>query len=165
MPDGDGWRRAVPSPEPKRILEIDVIGLLVEQGVTVICAGGGGIPTVRRTDGALVGVEAVIDKDASSALLARELGADALLMLTDVDGVYDRWREPGARLIRRISPEALDGFSFPPGTMGPKIAAARAFVSQTGRVAGIGALGNAQMILNGQAGTTITADAAETVWA
>ncbi len=162
--DGAGWRRVVASPKPQRILEIAVIELLVGQGVIVICAGGGGIPTVRRADGTMVGVEAVIDKDFASSLLALELKADALLMLTDVDGVYGDWGTPEARSIRRIAPDALDSFTFPPGTMGPKVSAAREFVTRTGGVAGIGALKDAKKILEGQAGTLIDQGAADIVW-
>lgn len=162
--DGSGWRRVVASPRPKRIFAIDVIRLLVDNGVIVICAGGGGIPTARRGDGELVGVEAVIDKDLASSLLARELGADALLMLTDVDGVYSDWGEPRARLIRKISVPALAALSFAPGTMGPKVEAACEFVAATGGIAGIGALADVQTILRGETGTLITADAEDVVW-
>lgn len=161
--DGPGWRRIVASPRPRRILEISVIELLVERGVVVICAGGGGIPIAPREDGSYTGVEAVIDKDFASALLARELRADALLMLTDVDGVYSDWETSAARLIRRITPTALHAHSFSPGTMGPKVAAASEFVEQTGGFAGIGALRDAQKILDGQAGTLIAEATAEIV--
>lgn len=157
--DGSGWRRVVASPRPKRILEIDVIELLVAAGVIVICAGGGGIPIVSQRDGRLAGAEAVIDKDFASALLARELKADVLLMLTDVSGVYREWGQAGAELIRHSTPDALEGMSFPAGTMGPKVAAACEFVTQTGGVAGIGALSDAGAILSRQTGTLITADA------
>lgn len=159
-PDGAGWRRVVASPKPVRILEIDAIELLLCAGMIVICAGGGGIPVISRPDGNRAGVEAVIDKDFASSLLARELAADALLMLTDVDGVYTDWGMPGARLIRRISETAISAHSFEAGTMGPKVAAACEFVASTGRFAGIGALTDAGSILAGDAGTTITANAA-----
>ena len=162
--DGTGWRRVVASPTPLRILEIHVIRLLVDRGIIVICAGGGGIPIVSRDDGSLVGVEAVIDKDLASSLLARELGADALLMLTDVDGVYADWDTPNPRLIRRISPESLDTLSFAPGTMGPKVTAAIEFVMQTGGTASIGALADAGTIIKGETGTLITANGADVVW-
>lgn len=156
--DGTGWRRVVPSPKPRRIFEIGSIELLVDGGVVVICAGGGGIPIVARDDGTLAGVEAVIDKDFASALLAEEIEADALLMLTDVDGVYSGWETPEARLIDRATPAELDRLSFAPGTMGPKVAAACEFVAATGGLAGIGALADARKILDGQAGTLIVAD-------
>jgi carbamate kinase len=155
-PDGEYFRRVVASPRPRRIFELSVIQLLVEQGVVVICAGGGGIPVVRRTDGGLVGVEAVIDKDFASALLARELKADVFIMLTDVDAVYRDWASPDARAIRRTAPQAIRGFDFAPGSMGPKVEAACEFVEQTGAMAGIGRLDEALEILRGEAGTLIT---------
>jgi carbamate kinase len=154
-PDGSGYRRVVPSPQPVRILEIAVIELLVHQGVIVICAGGGGIPVVLREDGSLLGVEAVIDKDRASALLARELEADAFLMLTDVTAVWDRWGDPEARAIHHAAPAALRAMTFDPGSMGPKVEAACDFAEATGGVAGIGALADAAAILRGEAGTTI----------
>ena len=158
--DGAHFRRVVPSPGPQRIFELSVIELLVSQGVVVICAGGGGIPVVRREDGSLIGVEAVIDKDLASGLLARELKADALLLLTDVDAVYRDWGTPHARAIRRITPQALRELDFAPGSMGPKVRAACEFVEQTGGMAGIGQLNDALAILDGKAGTVIAMDAA-----
>ena len=163
-PDGPHFRRVVPSPRPQRIFELGVIELLVNQGVIVVCAGGGGIPTVRRADGSLIGVEAVIDKDFAGALVARELAADAFLMLTDVDAVWTGWGEPDASAIRRISPQALRRYSFAPGTMGPKVEAACEFAEQTGGIAGIGALKDAGAILEGRAGTVVTKDAEDIVW-
>ncbi len=154
--DGDYYRRVVASPRPRRVLELSVIRLLVEEGVIVICAGGGGIPVVRRRDGSLLGVEAVIDKDFASALLAVELEADALLMLTDVDAVYRHWGAPEAHAIRRTAPRALRGLDFAAGSMGPKVEAACAFVEQTGAIAVIGRLDEAQAILAGEAGTLIS---------
>ena len=162
--DGEHFRRVVPSPRPRRILEIGVIELLVSRGVIVICAGGGGIPVVRLDQGGFHGVEAVIDKDLASALLARELGADALVLLTDVEAVMTNWGQPDARAIRRISPQALAAYSFAPGSMGPKIQAAVEFVGQSGGVAGIGRLDDAAAILAGDAGTVIDNGTAETVW-
>jgi carbamate kinase len=153
--NGMGWRRVVPSPRPLKVLETRVIEFLVEQGVTVICAGGGGIPVVERLDGSLAGIEAVIDKDLASALLGRQLGADHLLLLTDVDGVYLDWRTPAARAIARAAPTALRSHDFAPGSMGPKIEAAIGFVAETGRPASIGRLEDAILILKGAAGTTI----------
>ena len=162
-PDGDAFRRVVPSPRPRRILELGVIELLIENGVIVICAGGGGIPVVCRDDGQLFGVEAVIDKDAASALLARELGAQALLMLTDVDAVYRDWGEPEAEAIRRIAPGKIRGYAFAAGSMAPKVDAACEFAEKTGGIAGIGRLQDAEAILAGEAGTLITMDAADTI--
>ena len=160
--DGDGFRRVVPSPRPRRILELEVLKLLIENGVIVICAGGGGIPVVRRDDGLLFGVEAVIDKDAASALLARELGARALLMLTDVDAVYRDWGQAEAVALRRISAGEIRRFAFAAGSMAPKVAAACEFVAGSGGFAGIGRLRDAGAILAGEAGTAITAEAVET---
>lgn len=154
--DGDAWRRVVASPRPVRILEIEVIGLLVAQGVTVICAGGGGIPVAQRPDGAYVGVEAVIDKDHASGLLAAELKADAFLMLTDVPAVFAAWGTPAQRALGDVTPEELDGMAFASGSMGPKVQAACDFVNRTGGMAGIGALENASAILARRSGTRVT---------
>jgi len=158
-PDGMNYRRVVASPRPKRICELSVIESLISQGVTVICAGGGGIPVIAREDGSLVGVEAVIDKDRASALLARELKADVLLMLTDVDAVYRDWGTNTAKAIQRISPWALARLSFAAGSMAPKVEAACDFVERTGRTAGIGQLKDAGAILKGKAGTVINSSA------
>ena len=163
-PDGEHYRRVVPSPRPIRILELKVIELLISHGVIVICAGGGGIPTVCRQDGSLIGIEAVIDKDLASSLLARELKADALLLLTDVDAVYHDYGERQARAIRSITPEQLGRFRFPPGSMGPKVEAAIEFVEQGGTLAGIGALEDAYAILQGEAGTVIDQNTSGIVW-
>jgi len=162
--DGESYRRVVASPRPIRIFELEVIEMLVNQGIIVICAGGGGIPTVMRDDGSLTGVEAVIDKDRASVLLARELKADALLVLTDVDAVYKDWGEPSRRAIRHISPKEIAKFTFSAGSMGPKIEAACEFVEWTGGIAGIGRLADAQAILRGEAGTLITHKATEITW-
>ena len=162
--DGKHFRRVVASPRPQCIFELGVIELLVNQGVVVICAGGGGIPIVKRDDGSLVGVEAVIDKDLASSLLARELKADVLIMLTGVDAVYKDWSEPEARAIHRISPRAIRQFTFAPGSMAPKVEAASEFVEQTGGIAGIGQLKDAAKILTGEAGTVIASDVIETCW-
>ena len=162
--DGDGFRRVVASPQPERIFELSIIELLVKQGVVVICAGGGGIPVIQREDGSLVGVEAVIDKDLASSLLARELKADALLMLTDVDAVYKDWSEPHARAIRSTTPKALREFTFTPGSIAPKVEAACNFVEQYGGFAGIGQLKDAAKILSGQAGTQITQENTDDKW-
>src|SRR5215831_5141085 len=153
-PDNDKYRRVVPSPLPKHIFEIKVIEMLVKNGVIVICAGGGGIPTVYRPGRILEGVEAVIDKDRAGALLAQELGADAYLMLTDVKAVYMNWGKPDARAIRRTSPEAMEALTFAAGSMGPKVEAACDFVRKTGGIAGIGSLEEAMSMLQSTAGTT-----------
>lgn len=163
-PDGRSFRRVVPSPRPQRILQLGVIKLLLENRVIVICAGGGGIPVVCRDDGQLAGVEAVIDKDLASSLLARELAADAFIMLTDIAAVYQDWGGTDARAIRRISTRALRQFSFAAGSMAPKVEAACEFVERTGALAGIGRLEDAQAILTGEAGTVITPDDDDTLW-
>lgn len=150
------WRRVVASPLPGRIIQIETIRLLVDNGVTAICAGGGGIPVIREDDGDLVGVEAVIDKDRAAGLLAEELSADAFLMLTDVDGVYEGWGTDSQRRIERVRPEAIDAKDFPPGSMGPKVEAAVTFASANGRIAGIGRLEHARAILQRRSGTTIS---------
>jgi len=162
--DGEHYRRVVASPRPIRILEQRVIDLLVSQGVIVICAGGGGIPVIRREDGVLIGVEAVIDKDMASALLAQEMQADLLLMLTDVDAVYQNWGATNARAIKRISPQTIKAFSFAPGSMAPKVQAAVEFVEQCGGFAYIGSLKNTATIINGEAGTLISKKETKTVW-
>ena len=162
--DNDKYRRVVPSPLPKHIFEIKVIEMLVKNGVIVICAGGGGIPTVYREGRVLEGVEAVIDKDRAGALLAQELRADAYLMLTDVQAVYTNWGKPDARAIRRTSPEAIEELSFAAGSMGPKVEAACDFVHKTGGIAAIGSLDDALFMLQGTAGTTFAANVNGIEW-
>jgi carbamate kinase len=153
--DGDGYRRVVSSPEPLKIIELPTIRLLVDAGAVVVCAGGGGIPVVISPSGAIHGVEAVIDKDFAAALLARELHADGLLLLTDVDGVYKDWGLPTAQLLRSITPQKLRQYQFPSGSMGPKVEAACRFVESTGGLAGIGKLEDGKAILAGEKGTLI----------
>jgi len=159
-PDGAHWRRVVASPMPKRIFEIRPIRWLLNQNTIVIAAGGGGIPTVYEpgAERHLVGIECVIDKDFAIELLARELEADLLVILTDTDAVYLDWGKPTQRAIHRASPEALEGMSFPAGSMGPKVEAACRFVKETGRRAAIGALADLPAIVAGTAGTNITMD-------
>jgi carbamate kinase len=153
-----GLRRVVPSPLPIAILNLTAIRLLVEAGVCVICAGGGGIPVVRGQDGKMEGVEAVIDKDRTAALLAQALKADVLLMLTDVEAVFRDWGGPDQTAIRAITPDALDQTTFAAGSMGPKIAAACDFVRGGGTLAGIGRLQDARAIVEGRAGTQVRLD-------
>lgn len=159
-PDGDKWRRVVPSPQPKRIFEIRPIKWLLEHETVVICAGGGGIPTMYlpNENRKLAGVEAVIDKDLCSELLARELNADLLIMLTDTDAVYLDWGKPSQRAIRRATPESLAEINFAAGSMGPKVEAACNFTRLTGNKAAIGALADLAQIIEGTAGTTISRD-------
>ena len=163
-PDGNSFRRVVPSPLPRRIFGIEPVEWLLEHGAVVICAGGGGIP-VMYTDAAatagrqLVGVEAVIDKDLASALLAKELHAEALAIVTDVDAVYADWGTPKQRAIRRATPEALGGTEFAAGSMGPKVRAACSFVEETGHMAAIGSISETPALLRGEAGTIVTREA------
>lgn len=153
--DGSGFRRLVPSPAPSRFLGLETIRLLVAAHRIVVCAGGGGIPVVVDDHGVMTGVEAVVDKDRASALLARELNAERLLLLTDVPAVWSAWPRPEGRAIRSASPASLRALAFEPGTMGPKIEAACDFVDRTGAIAAIGALEDAARILRGEAGTII----------
>jgi carbamate kinase len=155
--DGGHLRRVVPSPVPKRIFEIRPIRWLLERGVLVICAGGGGIPTtwVAGQERTLGGVEAVIDKDMASELLAREVEADLFVMATDVDGVYDGWGTPEQRRLERVTPHEVRDRSFAAGSMGPKVEAAVRFVEATGRRAAIGSLDDIEDIVQGRAGTTV----------
>jgi carbamate kinase len=163
-PDGESFRRVVPSPRPKRIFEIEAIKSLLERGTVVLCAGGGGIPT-RFTDEPvpagrrLVGVEAVIDKDLASALLAIGVDADVLVIGTDVDAAYVGWGTPEQRPIVRADPATLRSQGFAEGSMGPKVLAACEFVEQTGRRALIGSMTDTPALLAGTAGTTVTNDA------
>jgi carbamate kinase len=154
-----GLRRVVPSPSPLRILGLEAIKALLAADHCVICAGGGGIPVMRGKDGAMEGVEAVIDKDRTAALLALGLGADALLLLTDVAAVFEGFGGPDRRAIDATTPGALDVLDLPPGSMGPKAASAAAFVRAGGRIAGIGKLEDVRAILEGRAGTRVMSDA------
>lgn len=160
--DGEYFRRVVASPLPQRIFEVEVIKLLIENGTVVICAGGGGIPTAYGNDGSLHGVEAVIDKDRAAALMAREVDADALMILTDVDSVYLNWGTEDQKSIRKVSPNAFGEFDFPDGSMGPKVEAAAEFARATGGISCIGNLEQAIDMLEGKAGTTVTSRCKET---
>jgi carbamate kinase len=157
--DGDRWRRVVPSPEPKRIFELRPIKWLLDKGAIVICAGGGGVPTMYQPDAEriLVGVEAVIDKDLASELLAREVGADLLVMATDIDGVYADWGTPDQRRLEQVTPKELRDLPFAAGSMGPKVEAACRFVESTGMRAAIGSLDQIEAIVDGGAGTQVVA--------
>jgi len=157
--DGDAWRRVVASPRPKHIFELDPIRWLMEKGTVVICAGGGGIPTVYLPDGTrtLVGIEAVIDKDFAAELLAEKLGADVFVMATDADGVYADWGTPDQRLLGTVTPEELAHHEFAAGSMGPKVKAAACFVKATGKRAAIGRLEDISSIVRGEVGTNVVA--------
>ncbi len=154
-PDGDKFRRVVASPKPKRIFEIRPIRMLVDAGVIVICAGGGGIPTMYDEDRNLQGVEAVIDKDLAASLLAQELAADLLVIATDVDGVYLNWGKPDQQRLGAVTPEEFEGLNLPKGSMGPKVDAACGFARATGKEAVIGSLADIDDIVEGAAGTRV----------
>jgi carbamate kinase len=154
--DGDGWRRMVPSPEPLEVVEFAAIRSLADAGYVVVCAGGGGIP-VSREGGVLRGVEAVVDKDLTSSLLATELDADELMILTDVDAVVAGWRTPAARELREATVADLRAGEWASGSMGPKVEAACRFAERTGRVARIGSLDHAGEVLAGITGTKVVA--------
>ncbi|MFJ9898314.1 carbamate kinase [Streptomyces sp. NPDC091280] len=157
--DGKGWRRVVPSPKPQSIVETETVHELLNAGTLVICAGGGGIPVVADQDtGALTGVEAVVDKDLTAALLAEEIKADFLLVLTDVPCVYENFGLPTQRPILDATPAELGRVGFPEGSMGPKTEAAARFVERTGGLAAIGALDAAYEIVHGRSGTLIRPD-------
>jgi carbamate kinase len=151
--DGDHFRRVVPSPQPMEIVELASIERLVDVGAVVVCAGGGGVPVVRR-DGSLVGVEAVVDKDSTAALLADEIGADRLVLLTDVPYVERDWRTCAAAPIRRATPAELRELRFASGSMAPKVEAACRF-AEAGGGAAIGALSDLTDVVAGTAGTQV----------
>jgi carbamate kinase len=157
--DGAKWRRVVPSPLPKRIFEIRPVKWLLEKGTLVICAGGGGIPTMYDPgqERWLTGIEAVIDKDLASELLAREVEADLFVIATDVNGVYLDWGKPEQRMLGRVTTEELRSYRFPAGSMGPKVEAAIQFVERTGKRAAIGSLADIGAIVAGEAGTNVVA--------
>jgi carbamate kinase len=158
-PDGAGMRRVVASPEPSAIVELATIRRLADAGVLVVCAGGGGVPVVRDADGSLTGVEAVVDKDLAAALLATRVGADALLLLTDVPAVEAGWGTPDARPLDAATPDELRALGLAAGSMGPKVEAASRFAEATGGRALIGALEDAAALLAGTAGTSVVLEA------
>ncbi len=164
--DGAKWRRVVPSPLPKRIFEIRPIRWLLDHDTIVICAGGGGIPTMYKpgADRTLIGVEAVIDKDLCSELLARELEADLVIMATDAEAVFTDWGTPQAKAIHKAHPVAISKYKFPAGSMGPKVEAACAFALATGHTAAIGALADIAAIIRGEKGTLISTKFEEVSW-
>jgi carbamate kinase len=153
--DGGAWRRVVPSPQPQEIVELPIIRLLVDCGVLVIAAGGGGVPVTRGPDGHLHGVEAVVDKDLAATVLAVALDVDMLLMLTDVPAVYEDYGTLDEREIHCATPMSLYSQSFAAGSMGPKVDAACRFVARTGRRAAIGAIADAPKLIDGRRGTLI----------
>ena len=153
--DGQLWRRVVPSPEPIEVVEISIVKELVAEGTIVVCAGGGGIPVARDPGGHLEGVEAVIDKDLAAALIARDVDADVLLLLTDVPGVLANYGQPTEQALKRATTAELRTMNFPSGSMGPKVEAACRFVEATGHRASIGTFDDAPGLLDGSAGTTV----------
>lgn len=153
--DGKYIRRVVPSPMPKRILDLDAINMLLKMRHVVVCNGGGGVPVVDNGKNGFSGIEAVIDKDFSAALLASELKADCLLVLTDADAVYQDWGTPNQRALRDVTTEALKPFAVADGSMGPKAQAVIGYVEKSGNPAYIGALHDAALILKDQKGTKI----------
>ncbi len=155
-PDGDRFRRVVASPRPKHIFEIRPVKWLLERKTIVICAGGGGIPTMYDENHKLRGVEAVIDKDLCSALLAQELEADMLIIATDVNAAYIDWGKPESKAIAQAHPDELDRLGFAAGSMGPKVMAAGEFARNTGKDAVIGALSDIVAITMRQAGTRVS---------
>ncbi len=155
-PDGDKYRRVVASPRPKRIFEIRPIKWLLEKNVIVICAGGGGIPTMYGEDGKLKGIEAVIDKDLCSSLLASQLEADLLVIATDVNAAFIDFGKPTQKAIGQAHPDEMEKLGFAAGSMGPKVQAACEFARQTGKTAVIGSLSDIEAIVQGSAGTRIS---------
>ena len=155
-PDGEYFRKVVPSPLPKRIIEISAIRTLVDNGYVVICAGGGGIPVAYDENRKLFGVEAVIDKDLASGLLAKDLDADMFVMLTDVANVFVDFGTENQRSIRAAHPDALEALDFAAGSMGPKVLGACQFVRETGHRSAIGRLSELTAIMTGEAGTLIS---------
>ena len=152
--DGDKWRRVVASPLPLRVVESETADLLLRHGVTVILAGGGGIP-VTQDDGGLQGIEAVVDKDLVAAHAAQDLGADLLIILTDVSAVMADWGTIGQRPLRDVTVNDLAAMSFPAGSMGPKVEAACRFVAGTGNRAAIGSLDDVFEVIAGTKGTQV----------
>jgi carbamate kinase len=160
-PDGDGWRRVVPSPQPKRIVQLHAIERLIDAGFLVVCTGGGGIPVVEDERGRHRGVEAVIDKDLASALLASDLGVEALVLATDVEAVYDGYGTDAQRAIASATPSGLRGHEFATGSMAPKVEAVCRFVERTGGRGAIGSLADIEELLAGRAGTQVRPDGPE----
>ena len=155
-PDGDKYRRVVASPRPKRIFEIRPIKWLLEKSSIVICAGGGGISTMYGEDGKLKGIEAVIDKDLCSSLLASQLEADLLVIATDVNAAFIDYGKPTQKAIGQAHPDDIEKLGFAAGSMGPKVQAACEFARKTGKTAVIGSLSDIEAIVQGSAGTRIS---------
>ena len=163
-PDGKYWRRVVPSPQPQEIVELNIAKQILTNDSVIIFGGGGGIPVIRNEDGKLEGIEAVIDKDNTAALIAEKLNADALVILTDVDAAYVNWGEPDQKAIKSASPDLLEQMGFASGSMGPKITAASRFARNTSNFAAIGPLPKLADIIAGIAGTRVVADVKEVTY-
>ncbi len=161
--DGEYFRRVVPSPMPQSVIEGNTVGQLSDAGALVICSGGGGVPVCRQEDGTLEGIEAVVDKDLTSAILAKQLKADALIIMTDVDAVCINFGQPDQKKIHQATTGQISELDFPAGSMGPKIEAAADFVKEGGEYAAIGSLYDLEQIVSGEAGTRITESAGETM--
>jgi carbamate kinase len=159
--DGAHWRRVVPSPEPRRIVQLGAIRSLVDAGFLVVCAGGGGVPVLEDENGRHRGVEAVVDKDLASSLLACELETEQLVLATDVDAVYEGYGTPQQRPIARATPAGLRAGAFPAGSMGPKVEAICRFVERTGGRGSIGSLEQLEPMLEGRSGTQVQAGGPE----
>ena len=161
--DGEYYRRVVPSPKPQKVIEGNTVGHLSEQGALVICSGGGGVPVSLDSNGIYEGIEAVVDKDLTSAILAKQLNADALIIMTDVDAVCVNFGKPDQKKIHSATPDHMNEMDFPAGSMGPKIEAAADFVKQGGQYAAIGSLYDLEKIITGEAGTRITEEVSEAI--
>ena len=155
-PDGEYFRRVVPSPKPQRVIEGNTVGQLSDAGALVICSGGGGVPVCKNEKGILEGIEAVVDKDLTSTVLAKQLKADALIIMTDVDAVCVNFGKPDQKKIHNATPDAINSLDFPAGSMGPKIDAVADFVEEGGQYAAIGSLYDLAEIVEGTAGTRIS---------
>ncbi len=166
MPDGQYYRRAVPSPKPQDVTGINAVKALLAQDHIVICGGGGGVPCVKNAQGQLTGVEAVVDKDLATAVIANQLDADLFIIATDVNATCVNFQKEGERKIAKANPAALEALSaeFAAGSMGPKVQAVINFVKATGKDAAIGSLADIEDIVAGKAGTRVSLSANEVVF-
>ena len=166
MPDGQYYRRAVPSPKPQDVTGINAVKTLLAQDHIVICGGGGGVPCVKNAQGQLTGVEAVVDKDLATAVIANHLDADLFIIATDVNATCVNFQKEGERKIAKANPAALEALSaeFAAGSMGPKVQAVINFVKATGKDAAIGSLADIEDIVAGNAGTRVSLSANEVVF-
>ncbi len=157
-----GYRRVVPSPDPKENIEVGAVKKLIEEGWIVIASGGGGIPVIREEDGTLKGVEAVIDKDLAGEVLATSLGVGTFVILTDVEGVYINFKQPNEKKLDVVTVSELEKYykegHFKPGSMGPKVLAAIRFIKHGGKRAMIGHLKKGYEVIKGESGTIIVPD-------